>query len=290
MQAWQPELSPQNSCKMFRHGGVCFSPSTGDVGTDTSPGQGLLSFSLAYLVSSRLVRVSVMKTVKVVACKDYSPLMSFWPTSCIHTHGPGCTHVDPCMCTYAHTQHTSLLCSLMSTPLILFDKFFPTSAQERARKQQSPIQASHLRFLPCSICRLLKTEIFFWASGKSVWGREKTPRRAGWPPSSGRWRLKKRKQQYQWGKGEHQAALEETEGPGGKAPTVYPLRAKPAGAGADSESQSCFLSSPRWVICLPLGSLHQQCTQLKFTALEGSWLSKSCCMAFKRAPQLASQH
>lgn len=151
------------------------------------------------------------------------------------------------------------------------------------------MQASHLRLLPCSFCRSLKPGIFFWASGKSVWGREKTPRGAGWSPFSGRWRLKKRKQQYRWGEGKHQAALEETEGPGGKAPTVDPLREKPAGAGTDCVSQSCFLSSPRRVICLPLGSLPQQCTRLKFTALEGSWLSKSCCMAFGRAPQLASQ-
>lgn len=125
MHAWQPEFSPQNSCKTFRHGGVRFSPSTGDVGTDTSPGQGLLSSSLAYLVSSRLVRVPVMKTVKVVAFKDYFP----WMTSAqtlhthtrvwVHTYGPLHVHICP------YTAYKSPVLSDASTTHLVLQSFLP---------------------------------------------------------------------------------------------------------------------------------------------------------------------
>lgn len=111
MQAWQPEFSPQDSYNTFRHGGVCFSPSTGDVGTDTSPGQGLLSSSLAYLVRSRLVRIPVMKTVKVVAFKDYSPeCLSGLPLAYTHM-GPG-AHMWTLACAHTLTHSIQVSCAL----------------------------------------------------------------------------------------------------------------------------------------------------------------------------------
>lgn len=178
-----------------------------------------------------------------------------------YTHVHVYTRVDPCTCTYAHTQNTKLLYSLTSAPFILFNKSFSTSALERALSRWVKSRRLHFSLLLCPSCRLLKTGIFFWAAGKSAWGREKTPWSTEWPPCSSGWRLKKWDQQCGGGKRKHQAALKETEGSGGKTSNCSHPERKTCWCWYRLCVQVPFLVlSDRWLY--PLGSLSQQWTQL----------------------------